>query len=148
MYKIFFITFVAISVVFSSEVYSQETKPQRHFDREAYQAKKNAFIIAEVGLTPDEAAMFIPLTEELQQKMFEVGRECRKLTREVRTNKSLTEADYTKVNDECIDVRWKEAQLEKEYYRKFKEIISSEKLYKYRRAEAKFAKDFMRNNGR
>ena len=56
MSKIFFITFVAISVLFSSKVLAQGEKQQhRHFDKEAFQAKRNAFITAEVGLTPEEA---------------------------------------------------------------------------------------------
>ncbi len=73
MYKIFFITFVTISVVFSSEVYSQETKPQRHFDREAYQAKRNAFIIAEVGLTPDEAAVLSTYGRAAAENVLRLG---------------------------------------------------------------------------
>ena len=81
MNKIFFITFVAISVLLSFNATAQEKKEQRHFDREAFEARRNAFITAEVGLTPEEAAQFIPLCNELRQKKFEVGRECRKLAR-------------------------------------------------------------------
>lgn len=146
MNKIFFITFVAISVLFSLKVFAQGDKRHRHFDREAFQAKRNAFITAEVGLTPEEAAIFIPLCNELQQKMFEMGRECRKLSREIKHKKSPTESDYSKVNDECLGVKMKEAALEKEYYEKFKKILSPEKLYKYRRAEYKFARSFMRGS--
>ena len=38
----------------------------------------------------------------------------------------------------------KEFSNEKEYYEKFKKILSPEKLYKYRRAEYKFARSFMK----
>ena len=75
MNKIFFITFVACSVVFSFSAHAQSGKQHRNFDREAFFAKKNAFITAEMGLTPEEAASFIPLCNELQEKMFEAGRE-------------------------------------------------------------------------
>ena len=67
MNKIFFITFVAISVLLSFNATAQEKKEQRHFDREAFEARRNAFITAEVGLTPEEAAQFIPLCNELRQ---------------------------------------------------------------------------------
>lgn len=147
MNKIFFITFVALSVVCSLSAYAQGGKQHRNFDREAFQAKRNAFITAEVGLTPDEAAAFIPLCNELQEKMFEVGRNCRKLSKDLKHNENVTDADYMKVIDECVAVRIKEAQLEKEYYEKFKKILSPKKLYKYRRAEFKFARDFMKIPG-
>ena len=75
--------------------------------------------------------------------MFELGRECSKLTKDLKHNNPPTESDYSKVNDECLGVKMKEAALEKEYYEKFKKILSPEKLYKYRRAEYKFARNFM-----
>lgn len=144
MNKIFFLTFVAISVWFSSGAFAQDKKQHREFDREAFQAKRNAFITAEVGLTPEEAAQFIPLCDELRQKMYEVGRECRKFSREVRKKEHPTEADYNRVIDECLEVKIKEAELEKEYYAKFRKILSPEKLYKYRDAEFKFARSYMK----
>ena len=71
MNRIFFITFVALSLFMSFSVSAQDTGKRKHFDREAFQAKRNAFIMAEVGLTPDEAALFIPLSDELKKKKFE-----------------------------------------------------------------------------
>jgi len=145
MNKIFFITFVACSVVFSFSAHAQSGKQHRNFDREAFLAKKNAFITAEMGLTPEEAASFIPLCNELQEKKFEVGRECRKLSKEIRHKENPTDADYNKVIDECLDVEIKEAQLEKEYFERFKKILSPEKVYKYRNAEYKFVRNFMKS---
>lgn len=146
MNKIFFITFVAISVLLSFEATAQEKREQRHFDREAFEARRNAFITAEIGLTPEEAAKFIPLCNELRQKKFEVGRECRKLSKEIRRMENPADADYRKVIDECLEVDLKEAQLEKEYYERFKKILSPEKLYKYRNAEYKFVRNYMKSD--
>lgn len=144
MDKIFFLIFAACSVVFSFSAHAQGGKQHRSFDREAFLAKRNAYITAEVGLTPEEAAEFIPLCNELQGKMFEVGRECRKLSKELRQNSSATDADFLKAIDACVDVNMKQAQLEKDYYEKFKKILSPKKLYKYKHAESKFARDFMK----
>ena len=60
---------------------AQKGDPQKHIDREAFFARRNAYITAEAGLTADEAAAFIPLENELQRRKMEVGRECRKLAR-------------------------------------------------------------------
>ena len=43
-----------------------------------------------------------------------------------------------------MSVNIKRAQLEKEYYEKFKKILPPKKLYKYKRAEGKFAREFMK----
>ncbi len=145
MSKLFLVTFVAISVVLSTTVVAQENKPERPFDREAFIAKRNAFITSEMGLTPEEAATFIPLCNELRQKKFEVGNDCRKLSRELDKRKNITDAEYLKVIDECLEVGVKEAELEKEYFSQFKKILPPAKLYKYRGAEYKFARYYMRN---
>lgn len=147
MNKILFVTFAACSVVFSFSAHAQGERQHRNFDREAFLAKRGAFITAEMGLTPEEAALFIPLCNELQDKMFEAGRECRKLSKKLKHNEHATDADYLKVIDECVSVNMKQAQLEKEYYEKFKEILSPKKLYRYKHAEGKFAREFMKRGG-
>lgn len=148
MRKYLFLTFAAVSVLLLTDVQAQDKKDDKAFKREAFIAKRNAYITAETGLTPEEAAKFIPLFNEFKEKMFEAGRGCRRYSKQVHKMKNPTETDYTKVVDECVGVRMKEAQIEKEYYSKFKEILSPEKLYKFRCAEANFARSFMRGEGK
>ncbi|MDR0756676.1 MAG: hypothetical protein LBF85_02385 [Tannerella sp.] len=117
------------------------------FDRQEFITKHNAFITAEVGLTGSEAVEFIPLENQMKEKLFETGNECRKLNREVRSRKSISNETYLKLIDCNLETRLKELQIEKEYYEKFKKILSPEKLYKYQQAEFKFMREFMGNQG-
>jgi hypothetical protein len=143
-----FIVFIAV-VLFNHFVVAQEEKSEtRRFDRQSFQARRNAYITAEIGLTADEAATFIPLDNELKQKQFDAGRECRKLNRESRSQETLSDKAYIKLIDCNIETRLKEAQLEQEYYEKFKQILSPAKLYKYQQADFKFMREFMRGDDR
>lgn len=145
MNKIFIITFATVTVLFSLTLHAQENNlDKKHFNREAFIAKKNAFITAEIGLTPEEAEQFIPLCNELQQKKFELGRECRRLSREICRKEKPTDAEYTEVIDCSMRIRMEEAKLEKEYVEKFKKILSPGKLFKYQQAESKFVREFMK----
>jgi len=137
------ITVVACLLMTLSPLSAQDTN-SRKFDRQDFMTKRNAYITAEVGLTTEEAVKFIPLENELKEKMFEIGRKCRELNRELRKNlQTATEETYLKIIDCQIETGFREAQLEKEYYEKFKAIISAEKLYKYQQAELKFMREFM-----
>lgn len=147
MYKIFIITFVTLSMLFTGPVSAHKGQQGRQFDRQAFIEKRNAFLVSEVGLTSEEAAQFIPLYNEFQRKKFEAGHRCRQLSREIRENPNATPADYSQVVDECVNVKMKEAQAEKDYYEKFKKILSPEKLYKLNNAEYKFAREFMKGSG-
>ena len=146
MNRILLIIFVTLSIASSFSAEAQETKAKKNFDREAFEARRDAFIVAEVGLTPEEAERFIPLCNELRKKKFELRRECRRLSKEIKRMPKPTSDDYNKFIDECLDVELKEAQLEKEYFDMFRKILDAEKIYKYRDAEFKFARDFMKGN--
>ena len=121
---------------------------KKRIDREAFFARRNAYITAEAGLTADEAAAFIPLENELQRRKFEVGRECRKLARKNRTQQGLTDHERRELSNCLTETRLKEAQLEKEYIERFKKILSVEKLSKYQQAEAEFLRKFLQNRKR
>ncbi|MDD4516690.1 hypothetical protein [Massilibacteroides sp.] len=146
MNKIFIITFVTFSFLFSGTLLAQNKHQGHRFDRKAFIEKRNSFLINEVGLTSEEAAKFIPLYDEFQRKKFEAGQRCRELSREMRKKENATSENYLHVVDECVEVRLKEAQLDKEYYKKFKNILSPEKLYKLTGAEYKFAREFMKGS--
>lgn len=119
---------------------------KKRIDREAFFARRNAYITAEAGLTADEAAAFIPLENELQRRKFEVGRECRKLARKNRTQQGLTDHERRELSNCLTETRLKEAQLEKEYIERFKKILSVEKLSKYQQAEAEFLRKFLQDH--
>lgn len=128
-----------------------QTEEPRKFDKSAFQAKRNAYITAELKLTPDEAAVFIPLDNELKDKMFNIGRDCRRLFRETYQKEAISDELYQKIIDCYLDSRIKEATMEKEYYERFKKILSPEKLFKYQQADEKFMREFLRgfdNNDR
>ena len=120
---------------------AQKGDPQKHIDREAFFARRNAYITAEAGLTADESAAFI-------RRKMEVGRECRKLARKNRSHQGLTDRERRELSDCLTETRLKEAQLEKEYIERFKKILSVEKLSKYQQAEAEFLRKFLQNRKR
>ena len=141
---LFILIMVAVTGTFLT-VIAQDDKGK--FGREAFMAKRNAYITASAGLTADEAAVFIPLENEMLRKKFEIGRDCRKLARRSRLKEGLTEEEQQKLVDCTTETRLREAELEKEYHEKFKQILSVEKLYKYQEAEARFMREFIQERG-
>ena len=117
--------------------YAQEKKK---FDVEEFKQKKREFIIKEVGLTNEEATRFFPLSEELMDKKYQLNRAIRIESRALKAKGNATQAEYEVLVDKIMDMHIKEAELEKEYYKKFKQVLSAEKLYKFHRAEKRFMK--------
>lgn len=157
MKKIGIIIFATFSILIHFQATAQggqgQIRKQEHFDKGAFEAKRNAYLTAELELTPEEAAQFIPLYVELQQKLFEVDRESRKINREFHLKESrkqgaISDAEYMKAIQSRLDAYLKQAELKKAYYERFKQILSPKKLYRVDDAESKFMRSFWRKNER
>jgi hypothetical protein len=143
---IFLLFFLAIgSVLIYGQ--AQENRPPK-FNLEEFKQKRSEFLEKEIGLTPEEAKVFIPLSNELMRKKFELNKSIIEKNRSLMKKTSIPDSEYEKIVDETFEVRLKEIKLEKEYYEKFKAVLSPEKIYKYQQAEMKLARNMVNNRER
>ncbi len=130
---------IALSLCFlfaiTSMVEAQEQN-RRKFSPEAYKAKMEEFISKEACLTKEEGEKFFPMLHEMMGKQREVNRESHRISRERKT--ASTDEDYRKIINTLTDLDIKSKQIEKEYYMKFNNVLSWEKVLKVRNALQKF----------
>jgi len=131
------ILILLISFGFSVAAGAQD-RPKRSFDIEAMKREKAEFLKKELNLTDAEAKAFLPLESELTEKKFEIYREARVKTRELRRKKDKTDADFQKITQANLEAERKELDLQVEYYKKFNSVLPAEKVEKYRAADIKF----------
>ena len=114
---------------------------------EELKAKRAEFMTQAMNLTADEAKVFWPLYNELQEKKFELNRQLRKTLYEFakseKEGKTHTENEYKDMVDLCVQSKIKEAKLDDDYVAKFIKIISYEKIYRYQQAELQFARQML-----
>ncbi|GAB6120818.1 hypothetical protein [Dysgonomonas termitidis] len=112
------------------------------FDIETIKKEKAAFLIKELNLTDAEAKAFIPLESEFMSRKFEVNRDARRETRVLKEKPNKTEEDYQRITKLNLESEKREAELQIEYYKKFGEVLSAQKVEKYRAVDMKF-KEYM-----
>ena len=114
---------------------------------EQFKAEKKAYLIKEIGLTPAEEKQFFPLYEELQSKKFQLNRKVRgEMKRIAHSTMPVSENEYAASAAAINDLPLQEALLEKEYFEKFKKILSPKKMFLYKRAETLFAKKLLKDH--
>lgn len=119
-------------------------KSQNRF--EEFKARKTAFLIKEVGITKEEGDQFFPLYNELQEKKFHIQRDVRNKKRAIdQATESVASAIYLETATAMNNAKLKEAQLDNEYFGKFKKIFSADKLYRLQVAELKFNAEALRD---
>ena len=139
---IFFSTFSWCSLT-----YAQTVSPKAQNLLEQFKAEKKAYLIKEIGLTPAEEKQFFPLYEELQSKKFQLNRKVRgEMKRIAHSTMPVSENEYAASAAAINDLPLQEALLEKEYFEKFKKILSPKKMFLYKRAETLFAKKLLKDN--
>ena len=98
--------------------------------REKVRAAHAAYITERLALTPEEAERFWPLYREYNEKRRAIRQELRQMRG--------TQANDQVLLDRNLELKQKELDLEKEYSRRFQQIIPAEKLVKLPAAEADF----------
>lgn len=116
---------------------------KQKLSQDEFRTKQMEFITREAELTPEEAARFFALYFELQEKKQVLGKKALKAIRK-ENDSNLREADYERLMDEAYEARVQTAQLEKEYYLRYKQVIPLRKLFYVHKAEMKFKRHLLK----
>lgn len=111
---------------------------------QAFEKNKQEFIIKEADLTQEEAGKFFPLNNELQKKKLDLHRKHQEEMKQTKDAENITDAEYEHLIKENIDLKMKEAELDKAYSEKFNKLISPQKLFKAQQAERTFMQEELR----
>lgn len=141
MRRLIILLFVLVGAATAS--YAMDGCQQEKLSPAEFRAKQEAFITKNAGLTVEEAKRFFPLYFELQDKKRELNDQMWKLMHQGREGQ-LAEQRFDEILTEVYDLRIRSSQLEKEYYMKFKGVLSSQKIYNVQRAETHFHRDLVR----
>ena len=102
-----------------------------------FEAQKVAFFTQEMNLSPEEAAVFWPLNNEMQKKLSEQGDKIRKCSRDTDI-KTLTEEQAAARIKEIHAAEKAIQEIKEEYYAKLIKAVSAKKVWLMMEAEHKF----------
>lgn len=111
--------------------------------KEEFRAKKEAYLKETAGLTDEEAKEFFPLYFQLEDLKKDIKG---KIWTKARKGKKpgTTEEEYEDIVDDFVNIQIQAAELDKEYLEKFKNVLSSKKIYMVLRAEIKFNRNILK----
>ncbi|MEG1574059.1 MAG: hypothetical protein RR341_03150 [Bacteroidales bacterium] len=113
------------------EIFAQNDKKQTHKDIMAKLiADKKDYLKEKIPLSEKEAEVFFAVYDELEMKKFETAHNVFRI--------------YLKMAEEQALVSIKIAELEQEYFLKFKNILSPKQLFMYYQWEHRFAKEMIK----
>ena len=123
----------------------QAQNQNRRMNIEEFEKRKVEYIRKEAELTNSEADKFFPLNNELTRQKFELRKMHRDRVQKIKDNSDISEAEYRKLLEDDVEVKLKEAALDKEFAKKFEGVLTPEKLYKAQQAERDFMQKELSN---
>ena len=137
----------AMSAISSPSLHAQGKIDREQWMNEIQQYKRGYFA-KELGLTKEQQDKFFPLYEEMEQQTHRIEEESRIMEKRVSEADDATALEYEKATEALYDAKVKEADLEREYMVKFKEILDSKQLFELKAVERKFTREMMRQHHR
>ena len=110
----------------------------KKMDMADFEKRKMEFVKKEAGLTQNEANNYFPLSTELSKKKFDLHKRHRDKAQRIKDNSNITDKEYRRMLEDDVDVKLKEAALDKEYASRFEKVLTPEKLFKAQQAERTF----------
>lgn len=108
----------------------------KKFSPKEFNTQFEAFATEEAKLTPKEAGRFFPLYREMKEKQRNYYKKMRELMKKL--DNAQEENCYTQANEELIQYKTATAQVEQEYLKKFRKILSDKKIFLIQKAEIRF----------
>ena len=108
-----------------------------------FRAKKQAYMAKKADLTQEETEKFFPLYFEFQDKKKEINKGAWGNAKKG-IKPETSEEQYEEIINNYFDEQERIARLEKEYIKRYREILSNKKIYMLYLAEIKFSRNMLK----
>ncbi|MGQ8336470.1 hypothetical protein ACUNWD_07950 [Sunxiuqinia sp. A32] len=133
------ILFLALTITASNYVLAQREMKIDDEWMQKIRAEKIAFLTNKLSLTPKEAQDFWPIYNEFEEKRFEIHMKRRHMEHETMDKtEGLTDSELKAISNDFINLFQKEADIMKEYNKKFFNVLPAEKVVRFYDVENDF----------
>lgn len=131
---------ILLACLFCIPTFAQ--KKDKHSEAE-FRTKKQAYMTKKAELTKEESEKFFPLYFEFLSKKKEINKQAWKIARKG-AKPETTDAEYEEIIDNFFDDQEAIIELEKEYIKKYRKVLSDKKIYMIYWAEFKFNRNMLK----
>jgi hypothetical protein len=136
--KIMLIVLAAFSIL-QLKAQDPSIGPNAGPNLEKLNSYKIAFFTRRLNLTSQEAEKFWPVYNEFQDKRNAILMERQRLNRNINQNElNMSDKEIIEAGDKHVSLQMQEATLAQEYHKKFREILTPQKILRLYQAENQY----------
>lgn len=145
MKKLILIALIFVATAAAATAQGRASREQWMTEMRQY---KRAYLAKELDLSKEQQNKFFPLYEEMEDECARLDEDTRQMERRVAQAADASDLEYEKATEAIYETKVKQAEIEKEYSAKFREVLSAKQLFRLKEADRKFARDMMRQHNR
>lgn len=126
---------------------SAQNRDRKQFRDDIREYKHNYFK-QKLDLSREQAASFFDIYDQMDDAVTELNDEARTVETKIyeAPDGTITDIEYEIATRTLLEVKEKEAAIEKEYYEKFKEILNKKQLFELRKVERDFTLQLLKHH--
>lgn len=137
---------IILLLISSLPAWAQQRREMSKEDREKIQTARIAFITNRLQLTSDVAKNFWPIFNEFETDKQELSKKYNQQKRNLvapEDFRNMSDDNASKMLDMYFDQKEAELKLEREYMKKFQEVLTRRQVWSIIRFEGDFRREFM-----
>ncbi len=107
---------------------------------------KHDFLAKELKLSKEQQNAFFPVYDEMEDRIIALGNETRELEQSIASDEAIPDIQVEAAAEAVYSQKLKEAQIENEYFSRFKELLTPRQLISLRNTEKKFTQSLVRHH--
>jgi Spy/CpxP family protein refolding chaperone len=135
-----------------NSVAQRQGKPLTDEDRQRIRSEirsyKHEFLARELEMSREQQREFFPVYDEMDEAVDRINFETRELERKVSQKADASEVEIEAAARAVFSQKSAEGEVEKQYFDRFRQILSGKQLLRLRKAERKFTQRLMRHHRR
>lgn len=148
MKKLILIALIIAAAATAAPSVSAQGKASREQWMTEMRQYKRTYLAKALDLTKEQQNKFFPLYEAMEDECARLDEDTRLMERRVAEASDATDLEYEKATEAMYETKVKQAEIEKDYAAKFKEVLSAKQLFQLKQADRKFARKMMRQHNR
>lgn len=123
----------------------------RHRDFEQFLDQKCAAVVAEIGLSAQDSARFVPMYRELQQQKSKLWHKyggARRVRRAIEQGESVADTTLMRVIINQSKLQVEDAQLQQAFIERVSKVLTPMQVYRLQQAEQRYKAEVMQRRNR
>lgn len=109
---------------------------------------RRVYFTKELGLSKEQQNKFFAIYDEMEEQISRIDEDTRVMERRIAEATDASDVEYEKATEAMYDAKVSQAELERNYMEKFKNVLDKKQLFELKSVERQFQRDMLKQHQR